>query len=301
MTSNWRGVQVAPRADADDITELFTDTKVNLIRCQIQSYDAGDYTAANYKTWLRAELDYIENTIAPIVFGKGRLVLDIHTLPGGVSNERARMFTDRTWAKDTWKEMWLEIAARFKDNPTVYVYGLANEFPGNFAEVWQAQVGMIKLIRKVDPNKRISITVPYSNPVNFNKIADPLSDKNLWVEAHIYFPIAVALQGLDGRAAPVAYPTAARNKDTLLSHLQYLINFSKKLPSNQKIYIGEFSCSTFATDATRVNLLRDVLDICEKYSWNYTVHAWKEASVWDLTVEPVYSLLTSYWNKNNEK
>lgn len=302
MTTNFRGALIG-EISAQDVTDL-VNAKANLIRYEIvdSSNTAGSYGKDQYLSWLNGKLAHLDSVIIPAVQGKARIVLDLHTYPGAPGVTSGDYPNIPVASKTILTEVWKMLANKYKNNDTIYVYGLANEMSGKFKDVWTIQTSLVKTIRAIDPNKRIAVTPPHSNPTHFSSI-NPLDEKNIWYELHTYYPGAIAMQGIGGNRYPVEYPTTKHNKADLIAFLSDAITFSqKRLPSSCKVFVGEFSSSTFGSAVTRYNLLQDCIKIFEQNSWNWSYHAFREADVWAAEYHlSVWNLLKSYWAKNTEK
>ena len=295
MATNYRGAQVTPYPyiGNNDLADLVAK-KANLIRYQIVVPENRTATADYWKTWVRESLDRLDELLPSIPNTK--VVIDIHTPPGGYNGAKAAMFSTKPWGLVCIKEMWQEIATKYKDNDSIFVYGILNEPGGAPAKVNKLMRECVELIRAIDPNKRISVTCAYSDPANFDEI-EYIASKNIWYELHCYYALAITHQGIDGRPYPKPYPSPKYTKGTIVQYLAKARAFQVK--NRASIFLGEFSISSFATDASRIAYLADVTSIAESYGWNWTYHAWREASVWNIEGNPdVASVIYKRWKKN---
>lgn len=295
MATSYRGAQVAPYPyiGDNDLTDLVAK-KANIIRYQIVVPDNRVNVAEYWKDWVRESLDRLD-VLLPTTSGK-KVVIDIHTPPGGYVGAKAAMFSTKPWGITCLKEMWQEIAARYKDEDAVFVYGILNEPGGAAAKIAKLMRECVALIRAIDPNKRISVTCPYSDPANFDEI-EYIASKNIWYELHCYYALGITHQGIDGRPYPKPYPSAKYTKGTIVQYLNKVRSFQVK--NRAAIFLGEFSISSFASDASRIAYLSDVTSIAEGYGWQWTYHAWREASVWNVEGNPdVANVLYKKWKKN---
>lgn len=295
-----RGVQVSPRRTAQDLVDAFTTYKCNIVRCQI-TYLGWPEDLKNPDTWwnwLMGELDQLDIILyqAQQMLGNDslKIVLDIHSLPGGIVDGKHAMFTTNTSYQEYLLDAWKLIAKRYKNKKTIHVYGICNEPLGARTAVARFMRKAVRTIRRVDRQKIISVTCPGSRPMEFTQVPLFKGDNYIWYEIHMYHPGEVTHQGVFGRPYPVPYAITEGTTKRALKYLKKVIDFQKR--HNATIYAGEFSCSTFASVETRNNYVKQVVDIFESYNWNWSYHAYKEADVWN--IDDVAALLKTYWNKN---
>ncbi len=290
-----RGAQLDVRPPTINV-QAALERKANLLRWQVTgdaNYIAG-LSSTEYKDWVRDNLNYFD---ANMPTGNHSVVLDIHTPPGGFDGSRAAMFTTKTWARDTLVELWCEIAERYKNNNRIFAYGILNEPAGSGSQVNNIMARCHAAIRAVDTQKRVVITCPYSDPTKFNTVKAITGDTRVWYEVHMYLPLALTHQGIYQYPSGVPYPTATLNKDKLKSYLAKVRKFH--LDNKARIYVGEFSISTFASVASRVAYLSDLVAIFQEYGWQWTYHAWRESDVWNVEPTPeVAQVLYNAWNLN---
>lgn len=299
MPSKFRGAQVSPRRTAKDFHDL-VNLNVNIIRNQITTYDIPTVMdAALYKGWVDFELDLLDE-ILPILNGKIKVVLDLHTAPGGATTNASNMFKpgQEHW-QDVFFDVWKSIAHRYKDNPTIHVFGVLNEPMAPNSIVIPFMEKAVSIIRAIAPKKKISVTNSFGTPDRFKNMPLFPGDANIWYETHMYFPATVTYQGLNNRPYPVRYPNPEYEFQDLVDHLQKIREF--QLTRNVPIYVGEFSCSNFASAETRKRYLRDLINLFELYGWRWTYHAWHEADVWDLEPYPMLlNYMKSCWAMNTQ-
>ena len=299
MPSKFRGAQVSPRRTAKDLEDLVA-LKVNLIRNQITTFDTPTIMDPDlYKGWVEYELDLFDELL-PIIEDKIKVVIDIHTAPGGATTNASNMFKP---GQEHWQEVlldvWEAIAKRYKNNPTIHVYGILNEPMGPNSAVLPFMQEAVATIRAIDSKKKISITNSFGTPERFKNMPIYPNDPNIWYETHMYFPASITHQGLNNRPAPVPYPNAEYQADEIIQQLEKVREF--QLAENVPIYVGEFSCSIYGSAETRKRYLRDLTNLFETYGWRWTYHAWRESGVWDLEPYPmVFNFMKSCWAKNVE-
>lgn len=299
MVSKFRGAQVSPRRTAEDMHNL-VNMKVNIIRNQITTYDIPTVMDADlYKGWVNFELDLLDELL-PIIEGKIKVVIDIHTAPGGATTNASNMFKP---GQEYWQEVlldvWRSIAHRYKNNPTIHVYGILNEPMGNNSKVIPFMKKAVATIRAIDSKKKISVTNSFGTPDRFKNLPLFPGDPNIWYETHMYFPATITYQGLNNRPYPVVYPNAEYQFQDLINQLKKVRDF--QLAHNAPIYVGEFSISKFASVPTRKRYLEDLIKIFETYGFRWTYHAWHESEVWDLEPYPtLLNFMKRCWAKNTQ-
>ncbi|MDP4209131.1 MAG: cellulase family glycosylhydrolase [Bacteroidota bacterium] len=127
------------------------------------------------------------------------VIIDMHGAPGGQSGQniddsranKAELFSEPK-NQDLLVKLWVEIARRYKDEPTVAAYDLLNEpLPGGngSAKLYSHLLvplyqRLINAIREVDPNHMF--TVEGYNAANNWSLFDKPLDKNIFYQFHYY-------------------------------------------------------------------------------------------------------------------
>lgn len=295
MASKWRGDQSSPLPEWF-IVKGFVEAGANLMRVQIVESDTPSTTPEEWKTRVRYTLDRLDSQVLPKLT-KCKVVIDIHHPPGGFVGKKYAMLSTKPELVQPFLEMWEEIALRYKDNDKILVYGVLNEPAGGAAKVNKLMKDAVDVIRAIDPDKRIAVSNPYSDPTRFDEMIPIFGKGPLWYEAHMYLPLPFTHQGIYDYPSPKFYPTATLNKDKLIQYLAKIREF--QLTHKARIFIGEFSVSNLAPMDSRISYLEDVISIFEKRRWSWCYQAWR-GGVWDPelpTPEPA-DLLESYWEKN---
>lgn len=134
------------------------------------------------------------------------VILDMHGCPGGQSMDHCsgtlgqnRLYIEET-CQNTMEKLWVEIAKRYKDNPTVAAYDIMNEpqnnagYTGEYSyDPWQSESWelsnqlydrMIKAIREIDENHVITVEGIW----RVSNLPDPadMGWTNMMYQTHLY-------------------------------------------------------------------------------------------------------------------
>ncbi len=289
--SRLRGVMSPSGPMTEEMFRILKQWNVNLLRMQmIRNWNKinTDQDLDEYNRWLDGRLNQIEE--AADLAGKYgiRIVIDLHSPPGGkTALNHMRMFNEKKYA-DAFLDCWRRIATRFKDNPAIYAYNLLNEpvqaVPAPF-DYWNLQRMAAETVRKIDPDTMIMVeSNESSRPESFAYLS-PLKMDNVIYQFHMYMPLTYTHQRLRTEGPPVDYPGMIDgemwNRDKMRETLQPVRDF--QLRHNAKIYVGEFSAIAWAPGAERY--LQDCIDIFEEYGWDWSYHAFREWGGWSVEHE----------------
>jgi len=290
-----RRSEEALKADLEQLAKW----KVNLIRWQLiwrgfPRTPADTADIATYTAWLDASLAKLDHLL-PLCAELGiRVVLDLHTLPGGIDeNSIHRVFTEKDW-QQAFVSIWANIATRYKDNRSLWAYDIFNEpndgwvAPGLLG--WNGLAAKTaQLIRSIDPAKPIIIESDQGgSPAGFAYLK-PTNVSDVIYSVHFYEPLDFTHQGVQGRPmSGWTYPGVINgtywNKAKLKEAMRYVINFQEdyKVP----IYVGEFSTIRWAPGDSAANYLRDAIEIFEEQGWDWSYHAFREWHGWSVEHGP---------------
>lgn len=281
--------------EADFVT--LQQWNVNVVRWQMTRHWGQantDMDLAEYDKWIDSELADLHKAAASAQKHGIKLVIDLHTPPGGRLPDRTlRMVMEKKY-QDHFVKVWQRIATQFKDNPAIWAYDLINEpsqnqlSPDGVADWLGVQILAAKAIRKIDPTTAIAFEVDgWDSPEHFTWLA-PVDIPNVIYQVHMYWPGQFTHQGVynDWGVAngnpKVTYPGTLNGKPldkaALRRVLQPVRNF--QLQCNAHIYVGEFSAIRWAPGAAQY--LSDCISIFEEYGWDWTYHAFREWSGWSV-------------------
>lgn len=275
---------------------------VNLVRLQLVNANATTDSAEQYTTWLEGALDGTE-ALLPIFAANGiKVVLDLHSPPGGFASEKPpqdKIFSE-SWAQQLLIQSWTTIAARFNTSEVIWGYDLVSEpaqgvvAPGLLS--WkELQAPIAQAIRAVGPgtadNQPTLVIEPIFGDIGRISTVDPSADSNMVLSPHFWFPRSFTSQGTPagGKAKMKVYPDKKTkkkkkkkrlNKATLKRRMAKAKKFAKK--NGLGVYIGEFGVVRWAPKNSGVRYLRDVVKLFEKSGWDWTYHAFREADAWSL-------------------
>jgi endoglucanase len=291
-----RGAMVSPSIDAESLRVLGHNWNANLIRWQLVRHGRPGqaFSPVSYDQWLDGALAKLDAAL-PLCRKDGLyVVVDLHSPPGGKGTSGGytgsddRLFTDRA-CQDKFVAVWQRIAARYKGVTTIWGYDLANEPVEDLVEEgcddWQALAERAaKAVRAIDPDRTLIVEpAPWGGPDGLNDFA-PLNVSNVVYSVHMYIPHTFTHQGVYQKGGTYPYPGIIDgqfwDKARLEAALQPVVNFQKNY--GVAIYVGEFSAIRWAPDHSAYRYLKDLADIFEAHGWDWSYHAFREWSGWNV-------------------
>ncbi len=281
-------------AYSDDLADDPMDFVFNSYR-----YDWTDYSTAAGMGFncIRLNMDFraFEDDAAPftykqegwqwleknIVYAKNNglfLLLDMHTPQGGYQSYG---FSGDFWGsggaaianRNRLTALWVEIATRYKDEPTIAGYDLINEpLPPTATDYYTYIQSLVNAIRAIDSNHLIDIEQAFS-PAGGDYPHQLVAGGNIMYDTHYYYrwsytsQLIPAYGGLDGGS----YPDAGTGFDksdlelTLLDGgLQFCIDHN--VPHNA----GEFGLSQYIFPIPAKGAIKWMTDIYDLHNSNKT-------------------------------
>jgi len=285
----YRGFMVSGRFHQDELITLAKTWKVNLIRWQLTMSQSEAKTATTdlkeYGLWIEKKLQDLEKAIEICKQNNIKIVIDLHSPPGGRKKSGAMvMFYDKTF-NDYFIKVWSQISSRFKNNSSIFGYDLINEpiedeLPTEELNNVTTQSNDAKVIRKIDRKTPIIVEAESNDFASFT----PINIANVIYEAHMYSPHAYTHQGINNNSSytyPGVIDGTYYNEDVLKKILKPVRDFQLKF--KVPVYIGEFSAVRWAPGAA--HYIGDCIDIFEQYGWNWTYHAFGEWDGWSVEYE----------------
>ena len=291
-----RGAMVAPEIDEEGLRVLGEGWNANLVRWQLirreRIPDPLDMDA--YERWLQAALKQMDAALPLCEKYALRVVVDLHSPPGGRMTSGAYagsdhgLFTDAACQKK-FVEVWQHIARRYKDKKVIWAYDLANEpvesAAGEDLADWQDLAERAaKAIRKIDPERTIIVEpAHWGSPQGLREL-QPLQVPGIVYSVHMYMPHQFTHQGVYGPSKPLRYPGEIDgkrwDKSQLETALKPVVEFQRNYGVH--VYIGEFSAIRWAPDDSAHRYLKDLIDIFEAHQWDWSYHAFREWDGWSV-------------------
>jgi aryl-phospho-beta-D-glucosidase BglC (GH1 family) len=323
-STSLRGTMISPHLEEQDYRVL-RNWNANHIRWQLlwagfPHGPADNATVSEYEEWLESILEHLDSLI-PVFHEFGiKILLDLHTPPGGRDqNNKWPLFYNQTF-QDTFLTVWEKMANRYKNETQIMGYDLVNEpndqdlAPGLLS--WRdLAIAAIQRIRVIDTLHPIIVEASPNGGVTSLPTFEPLPFDNLIYSFHMYQPFKFVLQGIYSNVTtPVYYPGIIDgimwNKEALRTVMQPTVDWQNA--HNVSIHIGEFSAIRWAPGNSTCNYLNDCIELFEEYGWNWDYHAFREWQGWDVEMigdkdHPQHSpvptdrqLLLMEWFKKNE-
>ena len=278
------------RATTEDDIATLASWGATMARFQIMRNWSGrddNQDLEEYATWIDSRLDNLENVLRWAKARGMKIVIDLHTVPGGkrAKDGQMNMFEDDKFA-EAFIDTWRRIATRFKGNPAIYGYDLVNE-PHQKGRVrndyWTLQRRAAEAVRAIDPDTPIIVESDGSDAPAAYAWLSPLRMDNVIYQVHVYAPMLFTHQGVHGRSTGEKWPDPAKkwDKEFLRETLRPVREFA--LRHHAKIYVGEFSAIAWAEGAE--NYLRDCIDLFGEYGWDWCYHAFREWKAWSVEHE----------------
>jgi endoglucanase len=292
-----RGVMSPNQFRDEDLRVLGEQWRANVIRWQMTRNwgRAGtDRDLVEYDKWLNAKLDELDKVLEACRRYGLRVVVDMHSPPGGrFPDSDLAIFHEKLY-QDHWIELWRQIARRYKGNPVVWGYDLVNEPVQNRPPTEQGvgdylagQERCAQAIRAIDPDMPIFIECDRWDSASGYRDLQPINVPHVIYQVHMYEPGGFTHQGVYVKPPqPVTYPGVIDgvpwDKERMRRALAPVREF--QLAYNAHIYCGEFSAIRWAPGAARY--LSDCVDLFEEYGWDWTYHAYREWDGWSLEHGP---------------
>ena len=286
-----RGAMISPNVDEQSLRLFGQDWHANLIRWQLVGWrpqgERLDLDA--YDAWLNGQLEKLDAAL-PLCEKYGLyVVVDLHGGPRGPAATGQGLF-DNQACQDKFVEIWQMMAKKYRSSKVVWAYDLVNEpIEGAVAEGvldWsELAEKTAKAVRAIDPDHAIIIEPGQGGSPYGLAQFKPVDVPGVVYSVHMYLPHAFTHQGVLGdKSKRFVYPGEIDgtmwDKEQLELALKPAIDFQQTY--HVQIYLGEFSAIRWAPDNSAYRYLRDVIDIFEKYGWDWSYHAFREWTGWSV-------------------
>ncbi len=236
----------------------------------------------SYEPSLQVWFDRLEAAYA-VSYQRGViLVIDIHHPSGLHSPENQNIYD-----VDDFVNKWIAIAQRFANRGRVW-YDLCNEPPSRTPQniPWRdVALRAAQAIRRYDNRNKIVFAAPGTTTSAANRFTPLSGITNQVLQFHFY-----NWSDLQFNLSP-SYPSGNYTRENLQRLLQEVSNAGKRhrLP----VYIGEVAINQAHPNAPR--FLRDFTSICDQLGIHLTIHAYREADIWNYENNPrAWQILTSW-------
>lgn len=229
----------------------------------------------NIQVWLdKLEKAYAVSSQRGVV-----LVIDIHHPSSVLETTRCVELGDSTIRDiNDFVNKWSVIAQQFANRERIW-YDLCNEpqsrTPQNIA--WRdVALQAAQAIRGYDNHNPIVFSAPGTTTTPARRFTPLPGITNQVLQFHFY-----NWQGLQFNLAP-PYPSGYYTRANLSRILQEVHNAGER--HNLPVYIGEVAINQGHPNAPR--FLRDFTSLCDEFGIHLTIHAYREASIWNYENNP---------------
>lgn len=280
---------------APDSLQVLSGWKANALTVLLMSFgNVDDAGREEYLSELNLAMDRLDLLLAEAARLKMRVMVNLYYPPGGfnarVGAGAHRIFTD-AWAQQTIIDVWDIIAARYKDNDTIWAFQLVNE-PAFFTATpglksWNelAQT-LAENIRRVDSKHYIVVNPPFGDAAKIKKLKLVTGVSKIIYGVNMYYPFSFTHQRLYGLNKIRKYPFGKANKAALSTFLRPVKQFQAR--AKTPIHITELSTVRWTPKGSGAKWIKDALSIIEQYKWTWAFHAFREATPWSVEVGDKY-------------
>jgi len=287
-----RGAMLGTDVTNEDILEFGQQWNANLVRWQLNwsEFDSNETNITAYWTWILAELDRLDEGLEYSRTAGLKVVVDLHTAPGGRDSNNINEVFKQQHYLDTYYEVWEAIATRYKGNTTIWAFDLLNEpleYNSSFkvTSLDNLMTTVAGKIRDIDPDRTLIVEPGDYGAVDGYADFTPINYANVVYSVHMYEPIHFTHQGLSGFSDEnSSYPGIVNgkwwDKTELKNALAPVLAFQKQY--DVPIYVGEFSAIRWAPNDSAYQYIKDCIEIFEEYGWDWTYHAFREWQGWSV-------------------
>ncbi len=176
------------------------------------------------------------------------------------------------------KELWVQIADRYKEYPDELYFEILNEPHGDFtALIWNELLAeVIDIIRKNNPTRMIVVgPVSWNSPDQLPTLNLPQDDRGIIVTYHFYSPFQFTHQGaswVGGNADDwlgTKWMGSMSDREAITKVFDKAVAWARE--HNRPLYLGEFGAYSTADDNSRYRWTDFVARSAEQrdISWTY--------------------------------
>ncbi len=296
------------------------------------SPNLADITA--YEKWLGIKADGTVNTTDPncaIVkldafmalarTNRFMVVVDLHSVPGYSRDAYGQnlLFQQGQYQTEL-IHVWDVISKHCNastNSSVIWGYDIANEpYEGDYSSTllsWHDLATQVaQKIRLNDTTRAIIIEPANADPSEFN-FFNPVAVTGVVYSYHFYQPMGFTHQGVSGYLTGTTYPDTTKGwtKTALQAGMQPALDYKSDL--GVPMYVGEFGCLRWAgptgspatqpatlsapTTPQAVTWMTDVRDLLEANQLDWSYHAFREFSGWDIEMnsDPANSVRIYSW------
>ena len=266
---------------------------------------------SNYTGLVEGDVSVLKAVVARARQSDVKVVFTPLSLPGAVwTQDNEDQIDDRLYSdKKYWKQsadFWTDVAAIFKDDPTVVAYNLLNEpaperptehESGTIAEniAWfKAQKDtardlpalynyIISAIRGVDAETPIMVDGGFfANPEGFDYFSQALDDESVLYAFHMYQPWAATSVWNIRNGSKLVYPgkmeiwgrTKIWNIETIAQTMQQPLDWAQKHGIQKShVVMGEFGCHRYLKWCP--TYMEDVLSVADKFELHWAFYTFR--------------------------
>ncbi len=289
-TSVPNGTQTSPLT-GDGLAMFGVNQNANVVRFQMVASWADGYTIPQYAAWLQSQLAYIDQML-PLFRASGvRVILDLHTPPGGWINKndqypQYRMFgpSGLSW-QTAFIDTWRTIAVRYKGNADIIAFDLVNEPAvglkiGSGSSDWNTLAqSTARAIKAIDPGRSLVVEPEYGKISRLSALKPLTGIANVIYSVHYYDPFPFTDQSTKGLDQGFTYPGIIGGQywdiNRLQTTLKPLADFQAR--NNCRIFIGEFSSCEQIHNGSGQRYVADLINAIEKRGWDWCYHVYTPA------------------------
>lgn len=267
-----RGFMLASNVTQPQITashvDFLADRGATMVRLPL--YFGGAHP--NLTTWF----PLIDSVLAVAINRNVRVVIDFHWPSPGHTNSKITNPADFT-------ARWQAVAHRYRNFPTWLIwYDLCNE--PSHPQWRQVAKNAALAIRAVDATHKIVFSPRGSaiGPVTLQQARPLQGISRQVVQMHFWDWIGQGDVQCPSCVTPRAYPSSGRRRANLRNKIEFL-NLVRST-YNVPVYLGEIGVPRWHPNAHK--FLQHATTICRNNNIHCTLHAFREATVWNYEANP---------------